>query len=365
MSVSYGGDVITFSDNTTLSSGSTGMKNRIINGDMRIHQRSNTINYLTTAGGGKYGVDRFNSTVSANTSNISVEQSTTVPTGQGFTNSLKYTVVTGATMSGNDLIVFQQRVEKVNVPDLNYGTADAKTSTISFWVRSSITGTYSVGVKDTAGDRNYLATYTINQSNTWEYKSVVIPGDTTGTWLLPRVVFSLGIGSTYKIAPNTWTGSVDGWGTTSDTNTWTQTSGNTFYITGLQWEKGSTATSFDFRHYGKELALCQRYCIAFGGNNTYESVAMGIAATGSTGYLRMYTPTMRTTPSVSWYGNWRLDDRITGSQVVTAMSAAGIFCGAAAMELYVTVASGLTSGRIYYLDTNNDTTARFILSAEV
>ena len=143
-----------------------------------------------------------------------------------------------------------------------YGTANAKDITISFWVKSSLTGTFAVGLLNSATDRSYVTNYTINSANTWEQKSVTIPGDTTGTWLTTNGVglslgFTLSCGSTRHTTANIWTSGT--YQSTSSQVDLTATTGATFYITGVQLERGSTASSFEYRPYGTELFLCQRY----------------------------------------------------------------------------------------------------------
>jgi hypothetical protein len=146
---------------------------------------------------------------------------------------------------------------------LAWGTANAQTVTLSFWVRSSLTGTFSGALSNSAQDRNYPFTFTISTANTFEYKSVTIVGDTSGTWIGStngigiRVKFNLGTGSTYLQTAGAWTASYANGATGSVALVNTNTA--TFYITGVQLEKGSTATSFDYRPISTELALCQRY----------------------------------------------------------------------------------------------------------
>jgi hypothetical protein len=192
---------------------------------------------------------------------FTVQQSTTVPVG--FKNALLATVTTAdASIGATQLYVFTQFIEGLNAYDLAFGTASATTVTLSFWVRSSLTGTFGGTIQNSALDRSYPFSFTINSANTYEQKTVTIAGDTTGTWLTNTgrglvVRFSLGVGAPYKSTANAWsagnyfapTGSVD----------LISTLGATFYVTGVQLEKGTQATSFDYRPYGTELMLCQRY----------------------------------------------------------------------------------------------------------
>jgi hypothetical protein len=234
-------------------------KNRIINGAMVIDQRNNGASISATAGG-VYPVDRF--IVRENTDGTATTQRSTVAPA-GFVNSLLFTV-TGAdsSLTTDQFTSIDHRLEGFNIADFGWGTDSAKTITISFWVRSSVTGTFVVAPQNNAFNRCYPATYTISSANTWEYKTVTIPGDTSGTWLTDNGVgmfltFTLGSGPTYQGTANTWNAA--GVISTAGATNLMATNGATFYITGVQLEVGSVATTFDFRAYGTELALCQRY----------------------------------------------------------------------------------------------------------
>jgi hypothetical protein len=243
----------------TGTGGITGFKNRLINGAMMIDQRNAGASISVAAGGSGYGVDRFYSE-NYQSGTITIQQSSTAPAG--FINSLVHTVTVTDTPASGDYLFESTSIEGLNMADLGWGTANAQTVTLSFWVRSSVTGTYGIGLRNSAGNRSYVATYTVSAANTWEQKTVTIAGDTSGTWLTTnglgvRVFWDLGSGSNFNGTANTWNaGSC--WRTSGCVN-WISNSGATFYITGVQLEKGSTATSFDYRPYGTELALCQRY----------------------------------------------------------------------------------------------------------
>jgi hypothetical protein len=240
-----------------------GMRNRIINGDMRIDQRN--AGASVTLGGGTYTVDRF---IGYNNTDgvFTVQQVTDVPTASGFTKSLKFTVGTvDSSLSATQYAIIRQRVEGYNVADLGWGAAGAKSITLSFWAKSTVTGTFACAILNSAADRSFLSTYVINSANTWEYKTITIPGDTSGTWVIDngigiQVDWNLGAGSTYSNATSgSWlTGLYLGL-TGAASTTFVGNSGATFQITGVQLEKGSAATAFENRQYGQELALCQRY----------------------------------------------------------------------------------------------------------
>jgi hypothetical protein len=240
------------------------MKNRIINGSMVIDQRNAgasltvPLNFFLT-----YSLDRWSPLASV-ASKYTVQQnagSVTPPVGfnnyLGATSSSAYSVVAG------DYFGIGQRIEGFNFADLNWGTANAKTITISAWVYSSLTGTFGGVVQNSAQTRSYPFTYSISTANTWTQISVTIAGDTSGTWIGATngvgltLVFSIGTGSTLSGTAGAWAASnyVSATGATSVVGT----SGATFYITGVQLEVGSSATGYEYRQYGTELSLCQRY----------------------------------------------------------------------------------------------------------
>jgi hypothetical protein len=250
-------DKMTTSDGVS-SSGLYGFKNRIINGAMVINQRAGD---PYTATGSNYCLDRWQMIASVS-SKFTVSQnagSVTPPTG--YTKYLGVTSSAATSLGATDYYLITQKIEGFNIADLGWGAAGASPITVSFWVRSSLTGTFGFVTRNGAGSRVYPASYTISSANTWEQKSVTIAGDTTGTWSTDNSTgieldFGLGVGSTYSNTAGTWT--TGGLGTTGATSV-VGTNGATFYITGVQLEKGSTATSFDYRSYGDELMLCQRY----------------------------------------------------------------------------------------------------------
>jgi hypothetical protein len=231
-------------------------KNRLINGDMRIDQRNNGA-AVTNAGG--YIIDRWGDSM-AGSGRYTAQRVASAPSG--FSYSFQHTVTTAVTPSAGDIYQVYQFIEGLNMADLGFGTANAQNITLSFWVRSSIAGTYAVSLKNGSG-RTFLSTYTVNSANTWEYKTVVITGDTGGTWAIDNtawgfICFDLGSGSN---ANSSTTGSwqVGDYRRTSSCVNLIATNGATFNITGVQIEKGNVATSFDYRPYQAELSLCERY----------------------------------------------------------------------------------------------------------
>jgi hypothetical protein len=236
-----------------------GTRNRIINGDMRIDQRSAGASVTPAGGSGYFSCDRWQQWLSQN-SKYSILRSTVAPAG--FANSLLVTSASAYTVLTTDNFALSQHIEGFNAQDLGWGTASASSITLSFWVRSSLTGTFGGAFSNSAVNRSYPFTYTISAANTWEQKTVTIAGDTTGTWLTDngigiRLWFSIGAGSTYLGTAGSWAGA--GYrGATGQTSV-VGTSGATFRITGVQLETGTVATPFERRSYGQELALCQRY----------------------------------------------------------------------------------------------------------
>jgi len=230
-----------------------GFRNRIINGAMLIDQRNAGAAITGVTSAVTYMCDRWYFQA-AGGATVTIQQSTTAPTG--FTHSAYATVTSSGTPSYGFI---QQNIEGNNIIGLNMGSNDSRI-TVSFWVRSSITGTYSVSVQDSTYGNSYNATYSISASNTWEYKSVTIPGYSGGTWNTTNTQgFSLRFAliSSAGGTPNTWVSSSQN-GSTNNVN-WFGTNGATFYVTGVQLERGTVATPFEWRPFGQELALCQRY----------------------------------------------------------------------------------------------------------
>jgi hypothetical protein len=257
----------------TAAMGSSFLRNRIINGDMRIDQRNAGASVTVNTGNQNFSVDRWWGQGTASSGVFTMQRSSVAPAG--FSNSLLVTVTTAdSSLAANDLYDIAQFIEGFNVSDLGFGTASAQTITLSFWVRSSVTGTYGGALGNNAATRGYPFTYSISAANTWEYKTVTIAGDTSGTWTTDntiglRVYFGLGVGSTFSGTAGSWSSSFP-LSATGATNLMA-TNGATFYLTGVQLEVGSAATPFERRQFGQELALCQRYAYAWGPGAQYVS----------------------------------------------------------------------------------------------
>jgi hypothetical protein len=284
--------------------GFVNMKNRIINGAMVIDQRNAGASVSASAGG--YTLDRWLIEISQVNKFTYQQNAGSVTPPAGFSNYLGITSSSAYSVVSSDYFVVEQRIEGFNTADLDFGKATAKTITISFWVRSSLTGTFGGAIGNSAGNRSYPFTYTISAANTWEQKSVTIAGDTTGTWIGATngvgliIYFGLGVGSTYEGTAGAWAGALD-FSATGATSV-VGTNGATWFITGCQLEVGSTATSFDYRPYGTELALCQRYYYVSSSSNSsgaqYVGAPISLALSIAVGQGR-FPVSMRAAPTVS------------------------------------------------------------------
>jgi hypothetical protein len=264
------GQAVTFAQTANLPN-TFGFKNRIINGGMVIDQRNAGASITPTDS--QYMVDRWQAFLTQASKFTADQNAASVTPPAGFLNYLGFTSSSAYAVLTSDYFGFQQHIEYANTYDLDWGTANAKTVTLSFWVRSSLTGTFGGALANYGRTRAYPFTYTISAANTWEQKSITIAGDTSGTWGGAintggiTVGFGLGVGSTYSTTAGAWATGLylSATGATSVVGT----NGATLYITGVQLEAGSTATSFDYRDYGRELILCQRYYELYDGGIFY------------------------------------------------------------------------------------------------
>jgi len=304
-----------------------GFKNRIINGAMVIDQRNAG---AAVTGASSFPVDRFFMR-SVNDGAYSGQQDSSAPAG--FTKSTKITVTTvDSSLTTTQSLSIRQRVEGFNISDFGWGAAGAATVTLSFWVRSSVTGTYGGSICNGNEDRSYPFTFAINSANTWEQKSVIIAGDISGTWATDNstglnVFFSVGAGPTTSGTAGAWSGNAY-YSATGAVNMMA-TLNATFNITGVQLEKGSTATSFDYRPYTTELQLCQRYYWkSLGAGNESIGVA-GYNTAGNAVWAQFGFPvTMRATPTVTVNGTWAVSN--TGQPTIRAASATNFLLQAVA-----------------------------------
>jgi hypothetical protein len=285
-----------------LGANNSSFTNRIINGQMVLDQRN--AGASVTPADQQYTLDRW-VYIADQASKCTIEQTISgVSAPAGFSDYLGVTSTATTTITTSQVFGVVQRIEGYNMADFAWGTASAATVTLSFWVRSSLTGTFGGSLRNNDGNYNYPFSYTISSANTWEQKSVTITGATSGTWLTTngramQVVFGLGVGATVSGTAGAWSTS-NFWSSTGATQV-LATNGATFYITGVQLEKGSTATSFDYRPYGTELSLCQRYyfrIIPASGN--FASYGSGVAESSTSAQAVLkYPVTMRASPTIS------------------------------------------------------------------
>jgi hypothetical protein len=341
------------------------LKNRLINSAMVIDQRnagaSVTIPSATT-----YSLDRFYFQQSQASKYSFQQNAGSVTPPVGFTNYLGVTSSSAYSITSSDYFNLGQNIEGYNVADLDWGTANAKTITISFWVRSSLTGTFGVSLRNNDADRNYQASYTVSSANTWEQKSITVAGDTAGTWTPMtnnaglRIGFGLGVGSNFTASAGSW-GAGNKFGLTGATSV-VGTSGATFYITGVQLEVGTSATPFERRLYGQELANCQRYY------QLLDHLSLS-AARGTTSIETsfMFPVWMRATPTIdsSVGQGYQIYDAFGNGFTQSSFNGAFAVTGATQKGGFISLGNftGLTQGRTYV--TNAANVGKFGLSAEL
>ena len=343
------------------------MRNRIINGAMVIDQRNAGASITPT--NGQFSVDRWSAFLSQ-ASKFSIQQDAgAVTPPAGFTDYLGCTSLSAYSLGASDFFGFRQAIEGFNLADLGWGTANAKTITVSFWVRSSLTGTFGGVLKNSAANRSYPFSYTISAANTWEYKTITIAGDTSGTWLTTNgigieIAWSLGTGSTYSGTAGAWAGAnlVSATGATSVVGT----NGATFYITGVQLEVGTQATSFEYRQYQQELALCQRYYQTWGGTTNFDTVCVGVCSgTAFTEMVLNMPINMRTAPTASYSAvtDW---NAVSGGANPTLSSLSIDLANTKTVRVNTQgTTSPYTVGYAVYMRAANTTSARFNLSADL
>ena len=343
--------------------------NLIINGNMAVSQRG-----TSSTSSGYHSVDRYKvDFLNFDQLGVTQSQSTTVPSGEGFSNSLKVAVTTQeTTLDANELFIIRQFIEAQNLQHLAYGTSSAKSLTLSFWVRSSLAGKYSVMFYSADGVRSNLQSFTISSSDTWEFVTITIDGDTAGTINNDN---GAGLQVTWVLAAGTnWTGTPHtGWGAFVETDDYAfsdqvnfaaQT--GDFYITGVQLEEGTVANPvFQHESYAETLHKCQRYCIVYGGTQAFERVGTGLSnSTVKTIALVAFPVEMRSAPSITFSSasHWAVWN---SSTVIAATGISGDSFSTKVSTLGVNVSSGLTAGKATQFLANNSTSARLIWSAEL
>jgi hypothetical protein len=362
---------VTFSDASSQTAAASPyvLKNRIINGDMRIDQRNAGASVTPSSGVTTYTVDRW-ATYGSQSSKFTIQQNAgSVTPPSGFTNYLGVTSSSAYSVSASDLFLVMHRIEGFNAADLDWGTANAKTVTLSFWVRSSLTGTFGGSLQNSSQNRNYPFSYTISAANTWEQKTITITGDTTGTWLTTngigiRLNFGFGVGSTYSGTAGSWS-ATEYFSTTGATSV-VGTNGATFYITGVQLEQNTSATPFERRLYNQELANCQRYYYKWinnTGSSKYNITMQAYNTTSAFGKLFDLPVTMRSQPTATASGTFT--GITAGGSLTTAFSGKTIDSSTAQTIATGgwTGSSGLVAGNCTILEVTNN--AYIEVSAEL
>ena len=342
-------------------------RNKIINGNMRIDQRNSG---SSVTADNSFAVDRFVfRTVGGGA--ITAQQSTTAPSG--FVNSYSITVSTAdSSIASTDNYQLVHRIEGNNTADLMFGTSSAKTVTLSFWVRSSVTGTFGGNLQNNAADRSYVFQYTINTADTWEYKTITVAGDTSGTWLTTNaagvcVTWDLGSGTDFEGTANSWNAANK-----------RRASGNvqligqanaTLFLTGVQLEVGEKATPFEHRSYSDELARCHRYYYKIGPSDGTDTFGPVFTDSATASYLNNVFPVpMRADPTA-------LEQSGTASDYVVRTGGSSRTCSSVpvtdsttnkyAYQVKFTVSSGQTTGHAGYVRSADVTTAFLAWSAEL
>jgi hypothetical protein len=340
----------------------TRFKNRIINGDMRIDQRNAGASFTPTTSVNYGTCDRWSIDVAQNSKLTAQQNAGAVTPPAGFINYLGITSSSAYSVAASDFFMVRQGIEGLNIADLGFGTANAKTITLSFWVRSSLTGTFGGALRNSAGNRSYPFTYTISAANTWEQKSVTIAGDTSGTWLTTNGIginlnFSVGAGATFSGTAGAWAAAnlVSATGATSVIGT----NGATFYVTGVQLEVGSSATGFEYVDYTTQLSMCQRYYFKLGGQ-AYNTYAIGAGEGVNVTFNIAYPVQMRSAPTLGLSGTNRIIPAGSLSNNTIAYSQLGNSGGYFGVNV-----SSVTNGLAYLLGANNDTSASFFGNSEL
>lgn len=306
------------------TSGSLSGRNRIINGDMRIDQRNAGASVTPPITTITYSVDRWLGYQSA-ASKFSMQQNAgSVTPPVGFSHYRGITSLSAFSSAATDAFLTSQYIEGFNIADLAWGTANASPVTLSFWVRSSLTGTFGFSICNHDSTTNYVGTYAITSANAWEYKTITVPGPTTGTWLANNGIgiqlrFDLGSGSNFNGTAGVWSSSNQF--RTSGSQSIVGTNGATWYQTGVQLEAGSVATPFERRLYGQELALCQRYAYFIYQTGTTGSIAGQGTATSATAAMiaTKFPVTMRVAPTVT-YSGMTITDSVNYNLSATSIS---------------------------------------------
>ncbi len=366
-------------DNNGVNLGQLGNRSLIINGAMTIDQR-NAGAAVTLTGNQVYIADRW-AVYETQSSVLSGQQNQgSVTPPEGFSNYMGYTSLGASTVSAGDIHIFFHNIEGFNFAQANWGSASAKPVTLSFWVRCSLTGSFGGSFINNDQNRAYPFTYTVSSSNTWEYKTITVAGDTTGTWKTDNtrglnINWSLGTGSNFEGSEGAWVAS-NKFSATEGTVNLIETSGATWQITGVQLEVGDTATPFEHRSYGDELARCQRYYQRIqASSDTYKHFGLHFCAVdvGGTSYGTAAIPlvtTMRAIPTLVTTGtvsNYAVVAKNTNFTCTALSIDTGIDDGTISGNMYINAytGSGNTAGAAGALRANNTASAFIAMDAEL
>jgi len=347
----------------------TGRKNLIINGAMNVAQRGTSQIGVGYNAGYFDAPDRY---IFNNISQAVFDLSQAADAPDGFAYSYKLDCTTADTsLAADHEINLSQRFEGQDFQHIKKGTSDALPMTLSFWVKSGKTGTYIVEIKDTDNTRTISKSYTVNSANTWEKKSVTFVGDTSGALDTDKnlslfVSWWVSAGSNYNSGTleTSWASQTNANRAVGQVNFADNTSNN-WLLTGVQLEVGTVATEFEHCSYGEELALCQRYCIVYGGDSTYDRIATGHSVNTTNWSAFVTFPVeMRANPTESTSADSHF--ALYHANTVTALTSLSVnYASKKILALSGNVASGLTTGRSVQLLTNARTDARLILDAEL
>lgn len=350
----------------TVVMGSSFLRNRIINGAMVIDQRNAGASVTNTAGN-TFSVDRWGTNGSQASKFTAQRNAGSVTPPAGFPNYLGITSSSAYTVGSSEAFYIYQGIEGFNTSDFDWGSASAKTVTLSFWVRSSLTGAFGGSLFNNAANYSYPFSYTISAANTWEQKTITVAGPTAGTWTTDNTAgiwlsFNLGAGSTLLGTANTWSGSF--YRAPTGATSVVGTNGATWYVTGVQFEVGSVATPFERRQYGQELVLCQRYYYKLNAGGVYTRYGVGgTGGVSTTGQANVFSPViMRTTPTAIEYQNVALYDLTTVSSATPTLDSAGSAPNVSHMSI---TTSSMATNRVAYLIANNTTSSYFAATAEL
>lgn len=345
----------------------TGVRNLLYNGAMQVAQRGTSTASITTSG--FYTADRwYHFLSSTGTWTQSVEND--APTGSGFRKSLKVLCTTAdASLSAGDYMQVYQPLEGQDVQEIRKGTSSAKQLTMSFWVKSNVTGTYIVELYDADNTRHVCKSYTISSSGTWEFKTVTLPADTTGAFdndngasLYPIFFLAAGSNFTSGTLATSWAAYVAANRAVGQVNL-ASAINNYWQVTGVQLNVGAVAAPFEFKPYGKELSECQRYYWKWTAASNFAALQNAISSSTTNVEGPLNHGLMRVAPSIDAYSTLSTNDAVASNTAITAVDIP--YKGNPSSLMRYTVASGLTTYRGYNILSNNSSSGYLALTAEL